>query len=79
MLFVLKRIFEAQREDEHFKDISEAKEKLIVRQKSDRLRYVKYYGLDCFDHKYYDFVLNSHGVSPEELVEQIMSYLSTKE
>ena len=73
-----RRIFAAQREDEHFTDIEQAKEKLVERQHSDTKRYLTYYGLDCFDYSHYDLVVQSHDKTPEQIVDEIILFIKER-
>lgn len=45
------------------------------RAKSDDLRYKKYYQKDCFDEKNFDFVIDSTDLTPEEVLDQIMTFI----
>lgn len=42
---------------------------------SDRKRYMKYYGFDCYDKKKYDYIINTTKKTPEEVAEEIIKYV----
>ncbi len=45
---------------------------LQKRIESERLRYRKYYGVDCYDKKHYDLVVDTTKRTPEEVVQRIV-------
>ncbi len=59
----------ANRELEGYKKIYD---KMIQREKSEFLRYKKYYDIDLDDTSVYDLVINSNDNSPEEIVDTIL-------
>lgn len=63
----IKRI--AEREGE---SLSEVREKVEKRQKSERKRYREYYDIDLYDKSIYDMVIDSGKNTPEEIVEAII-------
>lgn len=70
------RIFSHLREDEKENtSLEKTLENIRRRKQSERLRYEKYYGLDCYDKKQYDLVLDTTGLTVEETVEKIMEFL----
>lgn len=78
-----KRVFshlqqENKRNEGHSLDNVEAVKKSVKeRQKSDTLRYKKYYNIDVYDPKNYDFYLDTTNLSPEESFEQVYSFISS--
>ncbi|MBN2454822.1 nucleoside monophosphate kinase [Candidatus Woesearchaeota archaeon] len=67
------RIFAADRVDEKENVSFEQTVKNIEkRKKSEKLRYEKFYGLDPFDEEQYDLVVDTTGLSKEQVVEQIV-------
>lgn len=54
----------------------EAQEALLKeRIASDRKRYLKYYDFDCYDPSKYDFVVDTSDMTPEQVVEKIISFV----
>jgi predicted cytidylate kinase len=56
--------------------VAQALEANRVRETSERLRYRALYGIDLQDRSIYDLVVDSTGVSPEELTESIVTAAS---
>ena len=73
-----KRIMGDKRPDEKYKSIDEAIKKLEERQKSDNLRYKKYYNLDILDKKHYDVCIDTSEMKPEEVASAILRYVKMK-
>ena len=69
------RIFEHGRDSEKCSSLKEAVAKVEERESSDRLRYKKYYDLDPFDTKHYDFVLDTTYKTVEETSEEIANFI----
>ncbi len=53
-------------------------ENVLERETSDRLRYKKYYGFDVYDHKNYDFVLDTTGISKEEVFDRVWRFVRSR-
>ena len=64
----------ANRTDESYSSLEEAKEALSRRDSSDRKRYVKWYGLDIEDSRF-DLVIDTTKIPAEEVVKRIVSAL----
>ncbi len=63
------RIFYEQRESELKKSsIEETKKTLKIREESDRKTYKELYGLDCYNKKHYDLVIDTTNLSHDEVV-----------
>lgn len=60
---------------ESYANPDEAKKRLTERKKSENLRYITKYGVDCTDMKNYDLVIDTTDISPEEVAREIMSNL----
>tara|TARA_Y100000310_G_scaffold61961_1_gene57202 strand:- start:6951 stop:7529 length:579 start_codon:yes stop_codon:yes gene_type:complete len=74
-----KRIFNAKRKDE--KDnlsLEKTIENVKKRMKSEVLRYKKYYGINYYNKKHYDFVVDTSGVSIDKVVGMVVEWLKTK-
>jgi CMP/dCMP kinase len=74
-----KRILHAEREGEKYSSYEDALEKWHSRIKSDMKRYSKYYGINPYDYSHYDFVLNTSGLTIEEVVKRILGFLGKNE
>ncbi len=66
------RVLNHSRNDEKYKDLDEAIEKIRKRRESDKLRYKKYYNLDVFDKKNYDYVIDTTNLTIEEVADKII-------
>lgn len=71
------RIFKApKRPDERkYKNAEDTLKVLQEREKSDMLRYKKYYALDYTDKRHYDLMIDTTTLSVEEVVEQIVMFV----
>ncbi len=56
---------------EEYKDIEDAKEKIMARMTSESLRYKEFYGVDNHDLNNYDLILCTAELSPEESADTI--------
>jgi len=52
--------------------IKDALRMIEARNASDRKRYMKYYGIDPYENKDYDLVIDTYGKSPAEIVGEIL-------
>ena len=68
----------ANREGEKMKNIKQAIEMWNERMISDTARYKKYYNLNPFEEKYYDFVLDTTNLEIKEVFSKVMNFLKTK-
>jgi len=59
-----------QREKSNFQD---TKNKIILREKSNKKRYLMYYNIDIDDKSYYDLIINSKNKSPDNIVAIILN------
>ena len=73
------RIFRDQRPDESADTLEEMIALNRERIESDRKRYRKYYGIDCFDEKHYDLVIDTTHLKKEQVIQKIMDFLKEKE
>lgn len=78
-----RRIFEEKRHanKRNEKAARTVEEELKIQQermKSDTKRYRKYYGIDCFDKKHFDLVVDTTDISPERVVERILKFLKER-
>lgn len=70
-----KRIMLENREEELASSEEEAAEKIRERIKSDIKRYKKYYKLNPYDKKNYDFVLDTSKLTIKETTERVLKFL----
>lgn len=71
-----KRIFRQNRKEEkENKTLKETLDNIKKRGKSEILRYKKYYKLDCYDKKHYDFIIDTTKMNAGEVVEAVMGFL----
>ncbi len=60
---------------ESYSSLDEAKKRLVARKKSENLRYITKYGVDCSDPSNYDLIIDTTSLTPEQVAETIMSRL----
>ena len=56
---------------------NDAKECLIERKKSENLRYINKYGVDCSKPENYDLIIDATAITPEQVAERIMAAVRT--
>ncbi len=56
---------------EKYDNFDDAKKTLVNREKLERERYQKIYGVDIYDTKNYDFVTDSNNKTPQQVVDEI--------
>lgn len=67
-----KRVFQDKRKEEMFKTLEEVEEAFKKKLKSDKKRYKKYYNIETYTGKGFDFVLDTTNLSKEEICEIIL-------
>lgn len=67
-----RRLLQRESVAEHPASVEQARVLNAERTASDSARYLKYYGIDPFQHAHYDLLLDSTTKTPEELVEIIL-------
>ncbi|MEM1988700.1 MAG: cytidylate kinase family protein [Candidatus Woesearchaeota archaeon] len=72
------RIYNDKRSTEQYFSIDDAKKYIQMRDYEDRDRLKSLYGVDFLDLKNYDLVLNSSNKTPEQLVDEIVNFLKTR-
>jgi len=70
-----KRILKDKRDEEKGVSAEEIMHKLKEREKSEIKRYKEYYGFDCYDKKYYDFIVDTTDSKPELVVEKVIKLI----
>ena len=70
----VKRAYEdsARKDTEPYKNIEEAKEKIIYRHKEETKRWIEEYGADRDDMSNYDLVVDTSNLTPEQVAEKIL-------
>jgi len=67
-----KRVFADLRPDEKENtSLAATKANIQKRIESERKRYRKYYGVDCYDKKYYDIIIDTTKRTPEQVIRKI--------
>ena len=66
------RVLNHNRNNEKYNNLNEAIEKIRIRLESDELRYRKYYNLNIFDKKNYDYVIDTTNLTIKEVVDKII-------
>ncbi|MDH7508254.1 MAG: AAA family ATPase [Methanomassiliicoccales archaeon] len=59
-------------------DIDTAREKIVERERCEAMRYERYYGFDPADRSFYDLVIDTTRLSPEEVVLKIVKALEAR-
>lgn len=62
-------------EADSLKTIKDVTESLQRRLKSDDYRYKKYFGIDCYDEKNFDWILDTSDMNQEEAYQQVYDYV----
>jgi cytidylate kinase len=62
-------------EDNNLKTIEEIQKSLKTRYKSDRLRYKKYFNIDVYNKKHYDFVLDTSNLNKRQVFNKIYQFV----
>jgi cytidylate kinase len=60
---------------ESYASLDEAKNSLVERKRSENLRYITKYGVDCSNPENYDLIIDTTDISPEQVAEIILSKL----
>ena len=74
-----KRVFQDERSVEKFASLKDTEIALEEREASDRKRYRKYYGIDVYDRKHYDIVVDTTGMMPDRIADKIVEYIMERE
>lgn len=62
-------------EDKDLNSLEDVIKSLEERYKSDKLRYKKYFDIDVYDLKNYDFVINTDNLNIEQVFEKVYSFV----
>jgi CMP/dCMP kinase len=80
-----KRIFKALREDnsrnegKNLKTYEDVLASLKSRRGSDKIRYAKYFGIDVFDLKNYDFILDTTNLNIDQVFAKVLKKITEKQ
>ncbi len=69
------RIYSEERAKERFRDLGDAIASLIERDKSDNLRYAKYYNLDPTNELQFDLVVDTTYLSVSEVIAEVLKFI----
>lgn len=58
-----------------FDTVDDVLRNIQERHKTDDFRYRKYYGIDAYDPKNFDLVLDTTGLTPEETLNKVLSFI----
>lgn len=65
-----KRLLKNKRKGEKYKNLKEARKKILERIENDKYRYKKYYGIkNIFDIKNYDIILDTSKINKKEMID----------
>ncbi len=65
-------------EGENLNSIEDVLKSHQERQKSDDKRYRKYYNINCFDEKNFDFVIDTTNLTPDEVFAKVWDFIQSK-
>ena len=72
------RILKDQRQQEKSRTLKETISNIKEREESEKKRYQSYYGVDYFDKKLYNYVIDTTKLSPNEVVDKIIKIMKSK-
>lgn len=64
-----------QRNEAQVKNITDLKKEIQIRKKSELLRYKKYYNLNHYLAKNYDFILDTSSITAQEAIDKTLNFL----
>lgn len=64
-----------KRNEDNINSLEEMENSLHKRIKNDTQRYMKYYGVDCYDEANYDFVIDTTLITAEQAAQQIIEFV----
>ena len=68
----------SRNEDAELRSVDDVLESIKKRHASDIVRYDKYFGIDVFDHKNYDFVIDTSNLTKEESFNKVYEFVKKK-
>lgn len=72
-----KRVYKDERKAEGYKRLKDAEAAILLRDRSDKKRYQKYYRLDIFKMRHYDLVIDTTNLTKKQIVERIAESLKS--
>ena len=66
------RILNDKRQQEKSKSLKESINNIKNREESEKKRYKKYYGVDYLDKKFYNFIIDTTKLSPNQVVDKLI-------
>ncbi len=73
------RILNDRRQHEKSKSLKETIANIKKREKSEKERYQKYYGVNYLDKKLYNYIIDTSNMAPNEVVDKIIKFVKEKE
>ena len=73
------RILKHKRQQEKSKNLKETIRNIKKREESEKKRYQKYYGVNYFDKKLYNYVIDTTNLNPNQVAEKIIEFAKTKQ
>jgi CMP/dCMP kinase len=70
---------ETERNEDISESVEQKAEELKKRLESDKLRYMKFYGVDVYDESMYDFVLDTTDLTKEEAYQNVLDYIKSRQ
>jgi CMP/dCMP kinase len=70
------RRFNEKREGENFDDLDKAIENMVLREKINQERFIKYYDFDFLDMSNYDLIIDTSNLTIKEAVDKIIEFVS---
>lgn len=67
------------RKEETVEDINDAMKQMREREKSETTRYLKYYNVDPYNQKHYDFIVDTTRITAQEAAQKIIEYVNTRQ
>jgi CMP/dCMP kinase len=65
------RVDDSRNEGKNLHSYENVLASLKARRESDKTRYAKYYNFDAYNHRHYDFVLDTTDLNPDEVFEKV--------
>jgi len=73
-----RRVLKDERKAEGYRNLKDAEKALLERDRSDRVRYRKYYRLDITKMRHYDLVIDTTSLTKRQIVERILQAIEKK-
>ena len=74
-----RRIYQDNRSDEKENiSLETTRENILIRKKSERKRYLEYYGLEYDKKENFDLIVDTTNINPDKVVEKILKFIEEK-